>query len=716
MEQATPRHHWLCGGSRDDRAAVLPSLALPQALEDPVDAHRRLRGPYTAAGTLVRALTPAVLPRDSELVRRHDIEILSVAPELKEQVPNSRETLTSMALPAERTRYYARLRTKRIANGLVEFVRDAWDDDAPRSLVIENAEHADASDQEFLAALLRRVDPARLTVVVCTGAARQPGAQLAAALAQHCSPTEVPHGAAEAAQAGTGTAGTGTAETTTAEADPAAAAWDFVRSECLDDGPGATGRAAYEALTDAQRAALHDRRAAELTAANEFTLRLGAVPYHLERGADPLGTAVPALWEAADHCMVNGFYDAVIELAQRGHLLIEGTDDIRLWWKFGRPLGLALSLLDRTQEAERVYEQARILFTSPQEQMECVYSIAMLYTRHHPMELRDDRKAKALLNGAIATASLLEGRVERAFKSAFYKNGRALVEVHLGDLREGLRLVNECIEDLDRKLTPDEHRLHRSVLKNNRARVCIGLGRFDDALADYAVVIEQDPNHAEHYLERGDILRRLGRDEEALADYTRALELSPPFPEIYYNRGDLRLADGDVKGAMEDFSYVIELEPEFLEAYINRAGLHLELGDPDAALRDAETGLRLAPDCAHLHAVVGHVLAEREDHAGAEAAYDRALNADPALVSALCGRATARYETGRRQAALEDLSRAVELEPDDPALLYNRAFLRRETGAVKDALDDLELASTLAPDDEEIAAALTDCRHAAAAA
>jgi len=697
MEQATPRHHWLCGGSREDRAAVLPSLALPQALVDPVDAHRRLRGPYTAAGALARALTPGVLPRDSDLVRRHDIELLSVAPELKDLVPNSRETLTSMALPAERTRYYARLRTKRIANGLVEFVRDAWDDGAPRSLVVEHAEQADASDQEFLAALLRRVDPARLTVVVCTGSEQQPGAELAAALAQYSAPTAV----------------TAAAETAGGETAGADAAWEFVRSECLADGPGGAARRAYEALPAAQRAALHERRAAELVAADEFTLRLGAVPYHLEHGSDPLRTAVPALWEAADHCMVNGFYSAVIDLARRGHALVEGTDDIQLWWQFSRPLGLALSLLSSTQEAELVYEQARIMFTTPKEQMECAYSIAMLYTRHHPMELRDDRKAKALLNSAIATASLLEGRVERAFKSAFYKNGRALVEVHLGDPQEGLRLVTECIEDLDRKLTPDEHRLHRSVLKNNRARVYISLGRFDDALADYAVVIEQDPNHAEHYLERGDILRRLGRDQEALVDYTRALHLSPPFPEIYYNRGDLRLADGDSKGAMDDFSYVIELEPEFLEAYINRAGLHLELGDPDAALRDAETGLRLDPDCAHLHAVVGQALAERGDHRGAEAAYDRALTADPTLVSALCGRATTRYETGRRQAALKDLSRAVELDPEDPALRYNRAFLYQEAGAWKDALDDLELAAVLAPDDEENAAALTECRRAA---
>jgi tetratricopeptide (TPR) repeat protein len=700
MAQAPLRHRWLRGGSREDRAAALASSALPPALVDPVDAHRRLRGPYTAAGALARALTPRMLPGGSDTVRRYDIELLSVAPELKDLVPNSRETLTSMALPAERTRYYARLRTKRISNGLVEFLHQALAGGPPRSLVVEHAEHADASDQEFLAALLRRTDPARLTVVVCTGSAEQPGAVLAEALAAHTEPTEVA-GPAEGVRAAAGTV-----------TDPAAA-WAFVRSEGLDDGPEGADRAAYEALPTGERAALHDRRAAELRAADEFSLALGAIPYHLERGSDPLGTAVPALWTASDHCLVNGFYDAVVELAGRGHALVDGRTEVRQWWRFAVQLGLALSLLGRTHEAERVYQEARILSTEPSVHMECDYSVAMLYTRHHEPAFRDDRKAKALLNSAIATASLLGGRVERAFKGAFFKNGRALVEVHLGDPQEALRLVTECIDDLDLRLEPDEHRLHRSVLQNNRGRVYAGLGRLDEALADFAVVIEQDPNHADHYLERGDILRRLGRHDEALADYTRALRLSPPFPEIYYNRGDLRLTDGDTEGALADFSQVIELEPGFVDAYINRAGLLLAQGDPDAALRDAEAGLRLEPDSPHLHAVVGRALADRGDHAGAEAAYDRALAADPALVSALSGRAAARYETGRPEAALEDLSRAVESEPGNPALRYNRALLHQETGRWDDALADLELAAVLTPQDDEITAALADCRLAA---
>ena len=113
-------------------------------------------------------------------------------------------------------------------------------------------------------------------------------------------------------------------------------------------------------------------------------------------------------------------------------------------------------------------------------------------------------------------------------------------------------------------------------------------GCSQECLDDYAVVIAEDPNHAEHYLERGNVLRRIGRFDDAFADYERAIRLSPPFPEIYYNRADLRALTGDIEGALADFSYVIELEPDFVDAYANRAALYLENGDLDRAGADAE--------------------------------------------------------------------------------------------------------------------------------
>src|SRR4029079_7725186 len=122
------RHLWIPAPSADPE---LPLLAR-------VDAHRGLRGPYTAAGSLVRALAPV-----PELLARHDVEVLTVAPELRGKVTCTRETLTSMAPPEERTRFYPPARTQRIAHGLTELLRDFVGAGPRRALVIERADEAD---------------------------------------------------------------------------------------------------------------------------------------------------------------------------------------------------------------------------------------------------------------------------------------------------------------------------------------------------------------------------------------------------------------------------------------------------------------------------------------------------------------------------------------------------------------------------------------------
>jgi tetratricopeptide (TPR) repeat protein len=687
MESLDISHYWVRGGRTGDRRAALRRLGLPEGLVAPVDAHRNRRGPFTVAGTLARALVPALTEAQPDLVRRHDMEILSVAPELSSVVPNSRQTLTSMALPKERTRFYARLRTRRIANGVVELVRDGLPP-GRRALVVDNVEHAEPTDLEFVAAMLRRIDPARLTVVVCTGDEPIPDDDLLAVLAAHAHVEVVAPGLLPALPT-----------------DPAHA---YVVSDGTSDDPRL--ERAYLALDPTDRARLHDARAAELSALDEQSLRLGAIPYHLEHGNDPAGAGARALYAAQDHCLCNGFYTAVVDYGYRGLGLIDWRVEHELWWMFTIELTLALSILSRTEEAERFYDQARLRSTDPMVHMAAAYSTAMLYTRHNDPGNRDDQIAKAWLNSAIATASLLADPSDRAFQSAFYKNGLALVEVNLGDPAEALRLVDGCIAALDRDLAPHEHRLHRSVLKNNRARVYLMLGRLEEALADYAVVIGEDPNHAEHYLERGNILRRLGRHGEAFADYEKAISLTPPFPEIYYNRGDLKVTVGDVAGGLADFGYVLELDPEFVDAYVNRAGLAMDTDDIDSAEADALAGLRLDPDNPYLHTVVGQVQAARGDNQAAKAAFDRAIAADPDMVAALSGRAAVAFELGDDETAVADLCRAVELEPGDAALRFNRAFTLQRAGRWDEARSDLEVAAGLAPDDVDILEALADCR------
>ncbi|MEV0006206.1 tetratricopeptide repeat protein [Micromonospora sp. NPDC050980] len=684
------QHLWITGDHAYQRLAAARDLtAVP--LAGPVDAHRRRFGPYTAANTLFTALVPEMLAARPELVHRHDIEVLSVAPDLRQLVPASRETLTSLAVPAERTRFYSRVRTLRLSHGLTELLRDHVRslDGPPRTLVLDRLDAADPTDAEFVSVLLRRVDPELLTVVVGTGTGPLDD-ELAAALRQYAKRCEAPS----------------VPRTDSPPPDPARA---YVATDCCVDDP--TLRAAYTDLDPAARCRLHAERAAELLASGLQSPRLGALPYHLERAGDPAEAGARALLEALNYCVDMGFYHATLDLGRRGRAVVDRATQEGPWWAFTTKMTTSLSALGRPEEAEKLYDEARALSVNPIIHRQAAYATAMIYTRHRDRDQRDHVRARAWINQAIAIASLQPEGADRSFSTVFQQNGLALIEMHLGNLPGALDLVSTGLARLDQELGADEHRLHRSVLLHNRAQVLAALGRLDEALADFTAVIADDPNHPEYHFDRANLLHRLGRDEEALEGYAEAIRLSPPFPEAHYNRADVLAGIGDLEAALHDLCYVLELEPGNVDALVNRAGLYATLDDAAALRADLDAGLAIEGANPHLLCLLGQLQAEEGRAAEAERSYRRALEVDQGATAAWSGLAALAFDAGDTLAAVGHLDRALAVG-DDAALRYNRATAYRALGRYDEALADLTRAAELDPADEEIRRERDECDQA----
>jgi tetratricopeptide (TPR) repeat protein len=672
-----PTHLMIRTGAPGARIPA-PAESLPRPLTAPVDAHRRLRGPYTAAGTVLRAVVPDALARFPELVQAHDVEILSTAPELRGVVDATRETLTSLAVPRERTRFYSRMRTLRLAHGLTEFLRDyvRAADSGPLSLTLDRLDQADQTDQELAAVLVRRLDPAEITLVLGFGADPDPESPLGLAVARYA------RGGSVAAEIG---------------ALPDDPARRYVESECTDADERL--REAYLALPADERTALHDERADTLSGLDEMSLTLGAVPYHLEHGSDP-EKAVAALRDALNYCIDMGFYEATVDFGVRGRAVLDWACDLTAWWVFTTKTTTALAALGRPEEAETLYDEARAFCDDAEIHMQAAYATAMLYTRHHEDARKDHRKALGWINEAIAIARRIGEPERRAINTVFNCNGKALILAHLGQPEEALRLVSDGLELLDAELDPGRHRLHRSVLRYNRAQVYTGLGRLAEAVADYTAVIVEDPNYAEYHFDLGNLLRGRGLDLEAAAAYEAAIRLSPPFPELYYNRGDVRAALGDPAGAVADFRYVIEIDPEYVDAHVNYAGLLADYGDPaDAAAAVAE-GLLVAPDNPYLHCVAARLALENGDLDAARKSVECALAADPAPAEAWALHGALAHQAGDLSTAAEALARSAELKPD-AVVLFNLGAVYQDLARFDQAITSFGAAIELDPDDPD---------------
>ena len=681
------RHQWIEGGDGPGRAAraaeAKPAIS--------VDCHRRLRGPYTGLGTVLRDLVPGLPPTGRAAAQQHVIEVLAIAPELKGVLEPAPGTLTSGAMFGERTRWYSALRTRRLSHGIIDLLRELRDGcaQAPLVLLFDRVDEADATDQEFLTLALRRLDPANVRLVVAScGGGNLPEALLDARN-QYAEILELSPAATEATEAAEPVGELGPDASPSDQEQLAQAARAFVATECT--GADAAAAAAYQRIPEDLRRRLHDERADALEALDERSLHLGAIPFHREHGCDPDGAGRTSLMDAVSHCIGLAYYTLALELCDRLRVIVPEEDFVP-FYTVQTKRAQCLAPLNRGAECEPVYYDLLARTTRPELHMSLYYALGMLYTRLYPNERKDHDRARAFLNTSVAIATQLEDPEVRSFQTVFMGNGKALAEMHRGNLAESLELVENGIARLTAELPGEKHHLHRSVLHHNRAQLLAALGRADEAMSEFDFVIGVDPYYPEYRFDRGNLHLRRGEIEPALADYEAATRLGPPFPELFYNRGEARIAAGDAAAAMAEFSYVLDLEPDHLEARISLASLLLDGGEPHRAAEVIRTGLGYEPDSARLLCTLGLALADSAQPQAATEAFDRALELDPALAEARVNRAVVAYQEGRFESALEDLTVALEEDPGNADLLFNRGLAHEALGRWDLAAEDYAVA------------------------
>jgi tetratricopeptide (TPR) repeat protein len=675
MTSSAPAHCWalpVTDAAPQDTPGEPPKDEMPIAPTPSLEVrcHRRLRGPYTGAGALLRSVVPELLAIDGELVAARAIEVVTMAPELGPIIPVPPQTLTNLASRAERTRFYSVARTLRLSHGAAELLTDWARLLHPGGTVIafRDLDDADPTDREFVSVLLRRCDPSLLTVLAEADTAEDPLGQALIRYARQV--TRQPQAQLPL---------------------PAGAdlAQLFIDSDGTSKDPAVCQ--AYADLPEYERARRHTARAGALAALGEPSLRLGAIPYHLEHGIDPVGAGGEALTAACDDCFDLGCYEATLELATRGRELAAGAEKPEPYWNFTNKIGACLSYLKRGSKGFAYFDELRRITANPDVHMNSCYMMAMLYTRHLPPGDHDEFRALEWVNTAIAIADRHPDPHRRVFVGAFMRNARALVELHRDDPECSLALVNEAIAMTDADLGPDEQLLHRSVLLYNRAQILNAGGDYAASLRDYDVVISRDPEYGDYYFERAGVRRAAGRYDEALADYATAIKLSPPFHEAHYNRADLLRELGDDDGALRDLDYAILLDPSHVDSLVNRLDLLLERGETERARADIDAGLELDPSNANLWCARGSLLADSGETDAAYASYTAALTEDPAFVAAWVNRAVLSYSAGRPADAVADLDHAIGLA-DDPSLRVNRAIALQDLAEHRRAVTDLDIA------------------------
>ena len=175
--------------------------------------------------------------------------------------------------------------------------------------------------------------------------------------------------------------------------------------------------------------------------------------------------------------------------------------------------------------------------------------------------------------------------------------------------------------------------------------------------------IEDRPNSAEDYNNRGKVKQAKGDLDGALADFNKAIELNSDLVVAHDNRrlverakrdrdrklaetwekfGIIKKAEGDLEGALAGYNKAIELNPELATAYNGRGRVKRAKKDLDGALADFKKAIELKPDLAAAYSNRGGTKQAKGDLAGAIADYSRAIELKPDLAAAYNNRAGAK--------------------------------------------------------------------------
>jgi tetratricopeptide (TPR) repeat protein len=120
--------------------------------------------------------------------------------------------------------------------------------------------------------------------------------------------------------------------------------------------------------------------------------------------------------------------------------------------------------------------------------------------------------------------------------------------------------------------------------------------RYEAALADYDRAVAAAPQLVLAYETRARLLMGLGRFDQALADVAQMIALSPPDnADGHLLRGDILVAKHDYAGALSAYDEALARDQKNWIGYGGRGTVLAELGEDDRALLDLDRAVELDP-------------------------------------------------------------------------------------------------------------------------
>ena len=270
--------------------------------------------------------------------------------------------------------------------------------------------------------------------------------------------------------------------------------------------------------------------------------------------------------------------------------------------------------------------------------------------------------------------------------------GAALVRSNLGAVYAGLGRYEEAIVEYQRALAA----VDEPSIRKNLALALQKAGRLEDAVAESERLLAAQPGSRDVLLLLADTRLRLGEDAKVVELLAPVAATAPDDKAVAYLLGTALL---DLDRRDEAQSVMNRLfSDDTPEAHVLLGSMHSRRHEYGLALAEFDKARAANPKLPLVNFFSGEALMkERNDWAGAAAAFRAELAIDPNHFESNLLLGSLLREEGRHQEAIAHLTRAARLRPADLAVKFSLGAAYLATGRMDEARALLEEVGARAP-------------------
>jgi putative PEP-CTERM system TPR-repeat lipoprotein len=229
---------------------------------------------------------------------------------------------------------------------------------------------------------------------------------------------------------------------------------------------------------------------------------------------------------------------------------------------------------------------------------------------------------------------------------------------------------------------------------------------IDAAMQFTEQAVNKNPQNADVWLFKGDLLRAQGKAEPALAAYDQVVKLQPNNTPAHISKATLEIASGNFDAAKLDVDAARKDAPNNLNVVYTQALLNFRQGKPAEALESLQKVLRVAPEHMPSILLAGAVQYSLGSMPQAEQHLKKYMGKDPGNLYARKLFASTLLKSRQTQYAIDVLSPALKDTQQDPQLLALAGESYMQAGDFTKATEYFAKASALTPKAAELHTAL----------